>query len=203
MNSSIPPVLRPAESSGDIHPLIAGRWSSRAIDPDRPVDVEVLDRLFKAARWAPSAMNNQPWRFLAFGPEDPGALERARGALTAGNAWALAAPRLLYILARRDRPGSDRPNPRAAFETGMAAVQMALQAAEEGLVFHQMAGFDGDALRREFLIPDRFEVITAAALGWPGPIEGVPENKQAPETAERARKELDELVFRNGTVPAE
>ncbi len=31
---------------------------------DQPVSVEHLDLMIEAARWAPSGLNNQPWRFM-------------------------------------------------------------------------------------------------------------------------------------------
>lgn len=37
---------------------------------DRPVPSEVLDALLEAARWAPSAHNRQPWRFLVIESRD-------------------------------------------------------------------------------------------------------------------------------------
>ncbi len=198
-NNHIPPVLRPASDHLQINPLIAGRWSSRAIDTHKPIDAAVLTRLFEAARWAPSAFNAQPWRFLSFGPESPKALEEARKALLKGNVWALSAPRLLFLLAKNEKTGS----PRTQYEAGMAAVQMALQAAEEGLVFHQMIGFSADAVRTSFSVPDDFSIITAIAIGWPGSIGTVPENRRNLETSERVRKSLDELVFSDGAVPKE
>ncbi len=201
--NTLSPVLRPAPADFDILPIIAGRWSSRAIDPSLPVRPELLTRLFEAARWAPSAANNQPWRFLAFGPEDPESLEKARACLSSGNAWALAAPRLLFILTRTDRPGSGKSNFRAMYEAGMAAIQMALQATEEGLVFHQMAGFSEDGVRQGFDLPENFAIIAAAAIGWPGSPEFLPEQKKTLETGARTRKPMGELVFADGSVPAE
>ncbi len=201
--NNIPPVLRPAPPDADILPVVAARWSSRAFDSSLPVAFELMNKLFEAARWAPSAANNQPWRFLAFGPENPDALEKARSSLAGGNAWALAAPRLLFILTRTDRPGSDKVNPRAMYEAGMAAVQMALQATGEGLVFHQMAGFSEETVRKEFDVPENFAIITAAAVGWPGSVDTVPENRRNLETDIRERRSLSELVFTNGEVPAE
>ena len=203
MTMTIPPVMRPSEEASEINPLIAGRWSSRAIDPALPVDDQAMERIFEAARWAPSAMNNQPWRILSLGPGDPDALERGRKTLTRGNAWALAAPRLLFVLSRTDSLGGGAENPRAKYEAGMAAVLMAIQAEDEGLVFHQMAGFDAEALRREFSVPGNFTPITAVAIGRPGPVDGVPEAKRDAETAPRTRKSLDEIVFPDGSVPSE
>ncbi len=201
MNKNTVPVLRPQPLENDIHPLIAGRWSTRAFDADRPVDKQILDRLFEAARWAPSAMNVQSWRFLSFGPENPEALGKARECLMPGNAWALNAPRLLFVMARTSRPGGKGEHPWAKYEAGMAAYAMALQAADCGLAFHQMAGFDGKKLRADFSIPDDFAVITAAAVGWPASADVVPENKRAMETEPRQRRPLGSIVFSDGQVP--
>lgn len=194
-------LLRPYSYLEDLHPLIAGRWSSRAFDKKKVPSVKVMERLFEAARWAPSAMNSQPWRFLSFGPEDPDALDKARDLLNSGNFWARSAPRLLFVLTRKNRPGGQVPNRLAQYEAGMAAAQMALQAMEEGLVFHQMAGFDRQGLFQSFSLSEDFEALTAVALGYPGLIEEVPSEKRELETSERERKELESLVFSNGALP--
>ena len=197
------PVLRPSEEAAEINRLIAGRWSSRAFNSDKPVESDVLQNLFEAARWAPSAMNNQPWRFLVFGPSDSEALDEARKSLAQGNSWALNAPYLLFILTRTDRPGSNKDNSRADYEAGMAAMAMAIQAAEEGLVFHQMAGFSAERIRTSFSVPENFRIIVAIALGYPGSVETVPEEKRDAETAVRTRRSRDNLVFADGRVPEE
>lgn len=43
----------------DISEVFLNRWSPRAY-ADKKVADDVLNRLFEAARWAPSAGNNQP-----------------------------------------------------------------------------------------------------------------------------------------------
>ena len=43
--------------------LFPNRWSPRAMSGEALSDEEI-DSLFEAARWAPSCMNSQPWRFL-------------------------------------------------------------------------------------------------------------------------------------------
>ena len=195
-----PQVLRPGPDDPGILPVIAGRWSSRAFNPEKIPSVEILNRLIEAARWAPSAMNNQPWRFMTFGPENEKALKQARAVLTSGNSWALAAPRLLFILIRTDRIDG-KENFRADFETGMATAQMALQAAHEGLAFHQMAGFNAESFRDAFSLPGNFKPVTAVALGYPGLIDQVPSGKRDMETSLRIRKDVTEIVFSNGEVP--
>lgn len=202
MNNTVSPVLRPGSTAKDVLPIIVGRWSSRAITPDKPVDSSLLERLFEAGRWAPSAMNQQPWRFMAFGPESPEMLEKARSTLAEGNSWALTAPRLLYALTRTNRLDG-KPNVRALYELGQAVAQMALQAASEGLIFHQMMGFYENKVRELFPIPDNFFICTAIAIGWPGLISLVPDARRSLETEDRVRKGIDEFVFHNGMVPEE
>ena len=47
----------------DIDPIYLQRWSSRSFS-DRDVSDDDLFSLLEAARWAPSANNIQPWRFI-------------------------------------------------------------------------------------------------------------------------------------------
>lgn len=49
---------------------LLGRRSVRKFT-DQPVGVEDLRRILEAGRWAPSGLNNQPWRFLVVRAGDP------------------------------------------------------------------------------------------------------------------------------------
>ena len=46
-----------------VEKIFVDRWSPRAMSGESITDQE-LNRLFEAARWAPSSFNEQPWRFL-------------------------------------------------------------------------------------------------------------------------------------------
>ena len=46
-----------------VDPLFTGRWSARALTGE-PIPETDLYTCFEAARWAPSAFNAQPWRFI-------------------------------------------------------------------------------------------------------------------------------------------
>ncbi|RMU80399.1 Nitroreductase [Pseudomonas syringae pv. aptata] len=46
-----------------IDPQFTERWSPRAFSGES-IAKETLLSFFEAARWAPSAYNSQPWRFL-------------------------------------------------------------------------------------------------------------------------------------------
>ena len=47
----------------DVDEIFISRWSPRAMSGEE-IDEATLKTLFEAARWAPSANNNQPWRFI-------------------------------------------------------------------------------------------------------------------------------------------
>jgi nitroreductase len=44
--------------------LVRHRRSIRAIDPEREVSDETIEKILEVARWAPSAGNAQPWEFI-------------------------------------------------------------------------------------------------------------------------------------------
>src|SRR3989344_3580333 len=51
------------KSDYKINKFILNRWSSRAMNGEK-ISNEELMTLFEAARWAPSSLNNQHWRFI-------------------------------------------------------------------------------------------------------------------------------------------
>ena len=55
---------RTAETSVPILDILSARWSPRAFDSNTPIDEDKLAAALEAARWAPSASNTQPWRFI-------------------------------------------------------------------------------------------------------------------------------------------
>lgn len=184
---------RPAPVDHPIHEVIANRWSSRAVDPDRPVDRATLLRLLEAARWAPSSGNAQPWRFIVFDGTVPDARTTARGCLNPGNAWALRAPVLLLVTTSTLWPGSDERNPTASHDTGLAVMALLLQGVSERLVVHPMSGFDHDTARRAFALPE--DVLTPAmiAVGWPGDPALLDERTRARETRPRTRHPVSHI----------
>jgi len=52
-----------ANTQFEIHEFLKKRWSPRAFN-GQSVEKEKLQRLFEAARWSPSASNEQPWAFI-------------------------------------------------------------------------------------------------------------------------------------------
>lgn len=188
---------RPAPTEADVLPVIAARWSPRAFDT-RPVEAEKLRALFEAARWAPSSFNEQPWRFLMATVHEPEWMERLQGYLTDANrSWAARAPVLIASAYRTRFSRNDAPNRVAFRDLGAAEENLFLQAYAEGLVMHQMGGFDAERLKEE-LLPDGFEPGAMTAIGYPGSVDDLPEELREREGNPRTRKPLEEIVFGAG-----
>jgi len=51
-----------AQTEHEIHPLLLNRWSPRSFKTT-PIDNQIFSML-EAAKWAASARNEQPWRFI-------------------------------------------------------------------------------------------------------------------------------------------
>jgi nitroreductase len=74
----------------------------------RALSGEQIDSLFEAARWAPSASNAQPWLFIT--ARKPASLQTARALLKETNQrWALRAPLLVFVYARKRDSQTGRP----------------------------------------------------------------------------------------------
>jgi len=184
-----------AETAYPVHDLIARRWSPRALDP-KPVPEALLRSLLEAARWAPSAFNEQPWSFLVARREDAEGFAKMLDCLVEGNqTWARNAGVLMLTVVRSTFTRNDKPNRHAFHDLGLAAANLSLQAVEQGLVVHQMAGILPDRAREVYGVPGGFEVATGIAVGYPGAAEALPEQLRAAETAPRERKPQSEFVF--------
>jgi nitroreductase len=189
-------VEKPAETHFPIHDLLARRWSSRAFD-DCPVDGGTLRILLEAAQWAPSSNNEQPWRFIVANKADHEAeWSRLLNCLMEGNrAWALRAPVLLLSVASMYFERGGQPNRHAFHDVGLATENLVLQATANGLITHQMAGFDVEKARIELGIPVGYEPVVMIAIGYPGDPALLPERLQERERQPRSRKPIHDRVF--------
>jgi nitroreductase len=183
-----------ASSAVAVHPLIADRWSPRAI-AERPVDRAQLASLFEAARWAPSSRNEQPWRFLVATRDDPVGYGRLAACLLDGNGWARRAPVLALSVAKLDLEHDGSVNRHAWHDVGLATENLVLQAWSLDLVVHQIAGFDAERARSELAVPAGFDPVAMLAIGYRDAPETLDERLRARELAPRRRRPLEELVF--------
>lgn len=182
-----------ARSSAPLHPLIADRWSPRALDPDTEITDQQLRSLLEAARWAASYGNTQPARYLV-GRRGDETYRRIHDLLTPRNqSWAHAAAALLLGVAVTRNDKGDVPH--AEYGLGLASQNLVLQAVAEGLVAHQMGGFDQQAARAEFDLPDPARPLVVIAVGGLGDPDALDERTRARETAPRTRLDLGEIAF--------
>jgi nitroreductase len=182
-------------------PIFHARWSPRSFS-DREVSRADLAKVFEAARWAASSFNEQPWRFLV-GMRNSPAYKKILGSLMSFNQqWAVSAPVLILGAAKTKFSHNDAPNRVALYDLGAAASYLTLQAAALGLATHQMAGFDVDAARKAFEIPDDYLLGAVIALGYQGEPAALP-NEQilAQEVAPRQRKAMKDFVFSSWGSP--
>jgi nitroreductase len=168
----------------DVLPLFVNRWSPRAFRPE-PVPRHVLESMAEAARWAPSSINLQPWRFFvtSTGP----ARERWNAAVGDRNRqWSDHAGALTWVVAKTTFGPNpfhppETPNRHAWFDTGMAAIQFVLEGERHGVKSHFLGGVDpAKAHALLGLAPDE-EVVCAIAVGYPADAAALPEALRARE----------------------
>jgi nitroreductase len=162
-----------------------------------PLPKEELDRLFEAARWAPSSGNMQPWRMVVARREQPAFA--AFFDLLAGfnRVWCHRAAALVVVCGQTRRvahDGSERAARLYAFDTGAAWMSLALQGTQQGLVVHGMEGFDHVKARDVVKAPEGVDVLCMVAIGLPGDPAQLPEDKQKGE-AQNGRDPIEQHVF--------
>lgn len=154
---------------------IRTRRSIRIYKPD-PVPEEILEKILEAGRWAPSASNAQPWKFIVF--SDP-ELRRMVGSLFLYGWFLAEAP--LGILVVVDPRGSSCP-----VQDGTLAVYSMLLAAHSlglGTCWINPSANE-DRVKEMFNIPGDKRIICAISLGYPA------------EAPSKNRRKLADIVYK-------
>lgn len=184
-----------------IHGLMQNRWSPYAFDPSRSVASEDLAAVFEAARWAASAYNAQPWRYIVGvkGRNDE-VWERIHDqVLVEGNqAWTAHAPVLALGIVRSAYEHNDKPNGTAEHDLGAASASLTLEATARGLVVHQMGGILPDVAADLFGLEQPFKALTGLAIGYAGDGSALPEDIAQRDQKPRQRKPLSEIILAGG-----
>ncbi|MEM7318887.1 MAG: nitroreductase family protein [Pseudomonadota bacterium] len=187
-----------------IEPLFLKRWSSRAYDA-APMPHKDLLTVLEAGRWAPSAFNIQPWRFLYAHRTDthwPAFLSVLN---EENRQWASAASALIFLISDTVMPADiDRPKKRSnynSFDAGAAWMQIALQATAIGYAAHAMAGLDFERAPDILGLPNRFRLEIGITLGFAGDADQLPRDLKRREVPS-GRFPLDEISC-SGPFPAQ
>ncbi len=160
----------------DILDLIKTRRSIRRYTAD-PISEQEINKILEAGRWAPSASNSQPWKFIVLrGPE---ARKKLAGALPWGGFLAQAALGIAVII-------DDTASTHAAEDGAAATENILLEAHSLGLgaCWIGTYGSPHEAHAKKALkVPESQRLLSVIAIGHPA------------ETPRRARKPIAELVF--------
>jgi nitroreductase len=176
-----------------IHRLIEERKSIRAF-ADKEIADDVLLKLFEAARWAPSSMNDQPWRFIV-AKKNSDSFYKLLGTLNESNqVWAKNGAALILVVTKKDHSNGSS-NKYAWHDAGLAIGNLTLQATAENVYLHQMGGFNTQVAMERFHVPDDYDAVTVIVLGYPGDPEELPKRLKERELKQRERKPLDSFVF--------
>lgn len=164
--------------------LISKRDSLRNYDPDRPVPEAVLRRILDAGRIAPSAHNNQPWKFILI--SSPVLLEKVK--MCYHREWINDAPHILIVAGMRNEAwvrDYDGYNS-VETDTAIALTHIILAATNEGVGTCWIMAYDPFALREALSLDDNHQIFGITPLGYP--------KHDFRKTGIKKRKPLNEIV---------
>lgn len=165
--------------SQQVMELILTRRSVRKYS-DRPVEDALVNQILEAGRWAPSGMNNQPWRFVVV--REPGLKARV-ATHTHYSKIIESAPVIIPVFIHKPSMYNEVKDYQAM---GACLENMLLMAHGLGLGAVWLGEIlkNADEVRDTVGLSDDFELMAVVALGWPhsGKEKG-------------SRKPMDELLL--------
>jgi nitroreductase len=163
--------------------LMRTRYSVRAF-ADRAVSRETLLTVLEAARFAPTACNNQPWRMLVVQES----ATRTALATCYPQAWLATAPVILVCCAEPAKAWCRRDGKNHAdIDVTIAVDHLTLAATEAGLGSCWICAFDAVKVRQLLQMPASLDPVALLPLGYPAP-------EATPNSRHSQRKPMDELV---------
>jgi len=149
----------------DVMEAIRCRRSVRRYS-DRPIPEDVLNEMREALRLAPSACNNQPWRFV-FVTE--ASLRKDLAEACNGQAFVGEAPVVVAGVGLPDRAYGRMGGSRSSVEVDVAIAldHLTLAAAARGLGTCWIGAFDEAAVGRLLGAPRPARVVALTPLGYP------------------------------------
>lgn len=139
-----------------------------------------LKKVLEAARLAPSAHNEQEWKFVVV-RDAKKRKELAEAALNQN--FIAEAPIVIVAVALNPDHIMSSGVPAFAVDLGIAVENMTLEATEEGLGTCWIGAFSQEKVKKVLEIPERYKVVVLLPLGFPA---DTPEPK--------SRKNIEEIV---------
>jgi nitroreductase len=159
--------------------LVKTRYSCRNYQPTN-VEKEKLDYIMECVRFAPSAVNKQPWLFHIVSNED----DKVKLQQCYNRDWFKTAP--MYIIASilhdEEWVRSDGKH-HGNIDIAIAVEHLCLAATEQGLATCWVCNFDANQCKELFAIPENEEPAVIIPLGY-----------AADEMKPKSRKAIDAIV---------
>ncbi|MBN1845178.1 MAG: nitroreductase family protein [Sedimentisphaerales bacterium] len=148
---------------------IRHRRSVRQYD-GRPLEPEVYERLKAALRYAPSACNLQPWRFILV--EDPARRQLVAQACR-GQIWMAQAPLIVVACGFPDQAYQKMGGYASSIDIDLAIAldHLSLAAVAEGLGTCWIGAFDERQVKILLAIPESIRVVALMPVGYPAAAE--------------------------------
>jgi nitroreductase len=147
---------------------------------DAPVSREVLMTALKAASWAPSGLNNQPWRFTLIWDQ---AMQEAVAALTRYSHIMKSASVLVGVFLDKDS-SYDYTKDCQAVGACLQNLLLALHSLDLGAVWIGEILKNKERVNEILELPERFELMAVVAVGHP-----------AHRDQKSQRRPLEELIL--------
>jgi nitroreductase len=167
------------------------RCSLKAHISSRSIEPEKIEVILEAGSLAPSARNNQPWRFVVV--QDKQKIEELTKAFSESNQVIRVAPVILLTCARAVDDVIRDGREYYLFDVGLAVENMVLAASDLGLVTHLMTAFDEAQVKQMLNIPEDVRVVVATPLAYPH--EASYDEAARDRLSMRTRKDLKDLVY--------
>ncbi len=150
------------------------RYQNKALEPQK------LQKVFEAARWAPSAHNAQAWKFIVVqDPQKRQALAKAAH----DQSFVGQAPIVIAAVSLNPEEVMACGVPTYAVDLAIAVDHMTLQAAALDLGTCWIGAFDQEAVKKILKIPRQCKVVVLLPLGYPADTQGT-----------KTRKNLEEII---------
>lgn len=159
----------------DLLEIIKARRSIRSYKKEKIKKEDVL-KIVEAGRWAPSASNNQPWRFIVV--EDEDIIKKIGDAtkILTINLFVKDAPLIIIIYTEKRHRWVD-------IDCGMCAQNMILEAHSLGIGSCFIGAFREKRIKEIINLPEDFYIFGLITFGYP---EG--------EVTKKERIELNDLI---------
>jgi nitroreductase len=160
----------------EVYEAIRARHSVRSYR-DRPVEPAKLNRVLEAAHLAPSARNDQEWRFVVVSDQ---AKKEALATEASSQHFMLEAPLIIAACAQTDGRVMGCGQLAYPIDVAIALDHLTLAAVAEGLGTCWIGSFDPARVRRILGIPPEVQVVELMLLGYPRETGTPPKKSRLP-----------------------